>query len=275
MGCARLGAFWQGNGLRDARRAVNLALDNGVRFIDTADVYARGLSERVIGSVARERRADMVVCTKVGQVKSPTSSVGDFIHPDGGGRRWERAARSARTTGDPDQVPRNWSGPYLEWAFAGSLRRLRTSYVDVLLLHSPSTSVMEERAWQPTAERLLRSGAVRAFGVSVDDPSAASAAIDCDLVSWIQAPVNAATYPLWTTPLEAAAGRGVSVIARSPFQVPADDHTADGAHRPTPQFIVERLRASSRLKGVKAVLCGMSSTGHVAQNTRHWAAATS
>ena len=49
MGCAKLGAFWQGRSPGEGRRALDAALHAGVTLFDTADCYARGISERLVG----------------------------------------------------------------------------------------------------------------------------------------------------------------------------------------------------------------------------------
>ncbi|HEY6881023.1 MAG TPA: aldo/keto reductase, partial [Polyangiales bacterium] len=74
LGAGRLGAFWQGNSLRSAARTLEAALDAGVSVLDTADVYALGLSERVIGHVLRRRHVRPILCTKLGQLKTPIST---------------------------------------------------------------------------------------------------------------------------------------------------------------------------------------------------------
>src|SRR5688572_10733315 len=69
VGCGRLGAFWQGRGVLEGRSAVLEALCLGIRSFDTADVYARGISERLIGN-AIKGLGDAIVVTKVGQLKT-------------------------------------------------------------------------------------------------------------------------------------------------------------------------------------------------------------
>ncbi len=67
MGCARLGSsLWQGRSDAAGRASVALAVDLGVSFFDTADVYGRGRSERLLGETLRGRRAAVVMATKCG-----------------------------------------------------------------------------------------------------------------------------------------------------------------------------------------------------------------
>ena len=82
---------------REAKRIVDAAFDGGVNFIDTADVYHRGVSEEVTGRLVADKRADWVLATKVGSPFRP----GD---PNRGGlsRRWNRAG-----AGRKPRAPRN------------------------------------------------------------------------------------------------------------------------------------------------------------------------
>ena len=71
MGCAKLGAFWQGRSPAEGRRAIDAARRAGINLFDTADCYARGISERLLGRALLAEPGDVVVCTKVGLLKTP------------------------------------------------------------------------------------------------------------------------------------------------------------------------------------------------------------
>src|SRR4051794_31583448 len=64
MGCAKLGAVWQGRSLREGVEALHTAYDRGITLFDTADCYARGLSERLVGRAFRRGAPDVVISTK-------------------------------------------------------------------------------------------------------------------------------------------------------------------------------------------------------------------
>lgn len=91
-----------------SRSALCLAFDLGVSFFDTADLYGNGHAESLLGSVFRDCRAEIFLTTKAG-------------FRDGG------------TTQD-------FSSEYLRSALDASLKRLRTSHVDLFLLHNPSAT---------------------------------------------------------------------------------------------------------------------------------------
>lgn len=114
---------------------INHALDLGVNYIDTADMYDRGTSEAFIGSALKGKRSQVVIATKFGY------PMGDGPNEKGGSRH------------------------YMVQAIENSLRRLKTDYIDLYQIHMPDpTTPIEEtlRAF----EDLIRSGKVRYIGCS-------------------------------------------------------------------------------------------------------------
>ena len=120
--------------LAATRAVVDAALDAGVTFFDTADIYGRGLSEEYLGEVLQGRREQVVLATKFGL------DMGDGKGPRG-------------------------SPAYIRQAIEGSLRRLRTDVIDVYWYHQPDgeTPVAETLA---TLDEFVRAGTVRAIGAS-------------------------------------------------------------------------------------------------------------
>ena len=120
--------------LAATRAVVDAALDAGVTFFDTADIYGRGLSEEYLGEVLQGRREQVVLATKFGL------DMGDGKGPRG-------------------------SPEYIRQAIEGSLRRLRTDVIDVYWYHQPDgeTPVAETLA---TLDEFVRAGTVRAIGAS-------------------------------------------------------------------------------------------------------------
>jgi aryl-alcohol dehydrogenase-like predicted oxidoreductase len=116
-----------------SHEVVNAALDAGINFFDTADMYANGKSEELLGHALGRRRSDVFIATKFGQVM-------------------EGQGRGAR----PE---------YIRKAFQASLRRLNTDYIDLYHLHLPDPDV-------PIAEtlgaldELVKAGQVREIGCS-------------------------------------------------------------------------------------------------------------
>ncbi|HSU42945.1 MAG TPA: aldo/keto reductase [Casimicrobiaceae bacterium] len=124
---------------REANEIVAHALEAGVNFIDTADVYANGESERITGAAIGPQRERWILATKVGNVMKGDDNRAPFT--GGASRRWILAACDA------------------------SLRRLHTDYVDIYYLHidDANTRLDETVAAMGT---LIDSGKIRYFGVS-------------------------------------------------------------------------------------------------------------
>jgi aryl-alcohol dehydrogenase-like predicted oxidoreductase len=121
--------------LGEARNIVAAAAANGINFIDTADVYSKGVSEEMVGEILQGSRADWVLATKLG-------------NPMGNGRNQMHYSRS-----------------WVMRAIEQSLKRLGTDYVDILYLHRDYPDENLEEAVLALGD-LIRSGKIRAFGLS-------------------------------------------------------------------------------------------------------------
>lgn len=178
VGTARLGAFWQGRGVREGARTLEAALDLGVTLVDTADVYARGIAERLVGR-AVATRPEAVVMTKAGLLKTPQA--------------WVAASRATGTRPSPSGLKasaaagRCFHPGYLRWALEGSLRRLRMERIPVYLLHEPELSDVQDPQVVEAMTGFVREGLIGAWGVSTPDPQVAVAALDLPGTPWVQA----------------------------------------------------------------------------------------
>ncbi|WP_432825628.1 aldo/keto reductase [Dactylosporangium sp. CA-092794] len=127
-------------------RIIHAALDAGINFIDTADVYSQGESEVIVGkALASGKREDVILATKVhGQMGVPVDA------PLG-------------AKGDPNQQgnSRRWIMREVE----ESLRRLNTDYIDLYQIHRPDEDVDDEETLSALTD-LQRQGKIRAFGSS-------------------------------------------------------------------------------------------------------------
>jgi aryl-alcohol dehydrogenase-like predicted oxidoreductase len=121
--------------------ALRRARDLGVTFFDTADLYGYGRSESLIGIVLSKVRDQVVIATKVGNVRT--------------------------TSG---QVIKDFSKRHIFYAIDGSLKRLRTDYVDIYQLHNPSPADLEGGSIQEAMEMLQALGKIRFWGISVTSP---------------------------------------------------------------------------------------------------------
>jgi aryl-alcohol dehydrogenase-like predicted oxidoreductase len=190
LGCARIGGIFQ----RDSRAFVDLlkaARDGGVNFFDTADMYSQGESEELIGRAFRGQRHTVIIASKAGHVLPARRKFVARLKPFLGPvlklvrLRRDRLPASARGALTQDFTPR-----YLTNAAEGSLRRLRTDYIDLFQLHSPPADVVERGEWLPALDAMKRAGKIRYYGVSCDTMEAGLAALKYPEVSAVQFPLN-------------------------------------------------------------------------------------
>ena len=134
LGAMMFGA-WGNTDHDDSIRIIHKALDSGINFVDTADVYAQGESEEIVGKALKGRRDDVVLATKV------HGAMGDDPNRAGNSRRWIVAE------------------------VENSLRRLQTDHVDLYQIHRPDPAVDVEETLSALTD-LVRSGKVRAVGSS-------------------------------------------------------------------------------------------------------------
>ncbi|MER7904873.1 aldo/keto reductase [Streptomyces sp. NPDC052071] len=116
-------------------RIIHKALDVGINFVDTADVYSRGESEEIVGKALKGRRDEVVLATKA------HLPMGDDPNQRGNSRRW------------------------LVRALEDSLRRLGTDHVDLFQVHRPSPDTDVEETLSALTD-LVRAGKVRSIGAS-------------------------------------------------------------------------------------------------------------
>ncbi|HWG23293.1 aldo/keto reductase [Actinospica sp.] len=119
----------------ESNRIIHRALDAGINFVDTADVYSQGESEEIVGKALKGRRDGIVLASKMHY------PMGEDPNHGGNSRRWITAA------------------------VEDSLRRLRTDHLDLYQVHRPDPTVDVEETLSALSD-LIRSGKVRAIGTS-------------------------------------------------------------------------------------------------------------
>jgi aryl-alcohol dehydrogenase-like predicted oxidoreductase len=119
----------------DAVRIIHTALDAGINFVDTADMYSKGESEEIVGKALKGRRDDVVLATKV------HFPMGDGPNKGGNSRRW------------------------IVHEVEQSLRRLGTDWIDLYQIHRPDHTTDIEETLSALTD-LVRTGKIRAFGSS-------------------------------------------------------------------------------------------------------------
>jgi aryl-alcohol dehydrogenase-like predicted oxidoreductase len=187
LGCWQLGADWGQVDDADALAVLHAAVDAGVTFLDTADVYGDGRSERLIARFLAERPdAGVTVATKCGRRADP-------------------------------HVPAAFTPENLRSWIDRSRANLRTERLDLVQLHCPPTPVFHHDGVFDALDALVEEGVLAAYGVSVETCAEALAAIARPHVASVQIILNAFRRKPLEEVLPAARAAGVGIIARVPL----------------------------------------------------------
>jgi len=203
LGAWQLGADWGSVSEQAAHETLAAAVDAGVTFIDTADVYGDGRSERIIGGFLRERPGHgLTIATKMGRrvPQTPEAYTLDNF------RAWNDRSRA----------------------------NLGVETLDIVQLHCPPTAVYAVDEVFDALDTLVQEKRVSAYGVSVETCAEALAAIARPGVVSVQIILNMLRLKPLERVLPAAAAAGVGIIARVPLASGLlsgryDEHTTFGA----------------------------------------------
>jgi aryl-alcohol dehydrogenase-like predicted oxidoreductase len=211
LGCWQLGADWGEVDEDEALGVLNAAVDTGVTFLDTADVYGDGRSEALIGRFLRERRdAGITTATKMG-------------------RR-------------VDQVPENYNRKnFLAWNDR-SRANLGVDTIDLVQLHCPPTPVYSRDEVYDALDELVELERIKAYGVSVETVDEALTAIARPGIASVQIILNVFRQKPLEQVLSSAADSGVAIIAR----VPLASGLLSGRYRPDTTFAPDDHRTFNR-----------------------------
>lgn len=187
FGAWAIGADWGAVSDEDAMKTLHHALDLGINFFDTADVYGDGRSERLIAQLRRERPSDQFyVATKAGRRLNPHTSEG-----------YNRENLTA----------------FVE----RSLQNLQTDSLDLLQLHCPPTAVYYLPAVFDVLDGLVSAGKLQHYGVSVEKVEEALKAIEYSQVKTVQIIFNIFRQRPATLFFREAKEREVGILARVPL----------------------------------------------------------
>ncbi|WP_198598372.1 aldo/keto reductase [Mangrovicella endophytica] len=213
FGAWAIGGSWGDVGEADARAALHAALDAGVTFIDTADVYGDGRSERIIRDVLKERGGERpIVATKAGRRLDP-------------------------------HVADGYNAANLEAFIDRSLTNLGVETLDLVQLHCPPTEVFYRPEVFEALDRLVDKGKIRFYGVSVEKVEEALKAIAYPGVASVQIIYNMLRQRPAELFFREAKAADVGIIVRVPLAsgiltgkmsagstFAADDHRAFNRH---------------------------------------------
>jgi aryl-alcohol dehydrogenase-like predicted oxidoreductase len=167
---------------------IRRAREAGVTFFDTADSYGFGRSESLLGIVLSRHRPDVVIATKVGVVRNA----------DG-------------------ELKKDFSRQHIFHAVDGSLKRLRTDYIDLYQVHNPTLDDLRRHEIQEAMERLQDAGKIRFWGVSVTTPEEGLEVIQNGWAHALQVLYNVLNQAPATDLFPVAKEKGYGIIARVPL----------------------------------------------------------
>lgn len=211
FGAWAIGGSWGSVDDRESIAALHKALDLGVNFIDTADVYGDGHSERLIAGVLKERREEVIVATKAGRRLDPHTADG-------------------------------YTAANLTRFVERSLRNLDTDRLDLVQLHCPPTEVYYRPEVFGAMDDLVRAGKIRYYGVSVEKVEEALKAIEYPNVQTVQIIFNMFRHRPAELFFAQAQQRKVGILAR----VPLASGLLTGKMTPQSAFAADDHRAFNR-----------------------------
>jgi aryl-alcohol dehydrogenase-like predicted oxidoreductase len=212
VGCWAIGGSWGKINDEESVAALHRALDLGVNFFDTADVYGDGHSERLLARLRKERSEPFYVATKAGRRLNP--------HVAGGYNRENLTAFVER-----------------------SLVNLRVEALDLLQLHCPPTDVYYQPETFGVLDDLVRAGKLRHYGVSIERVEEGLKALEYPNVQSIQVIYNIFRQRPAERLFKECASKKVGILARVPLasglltgklarnqKFEADDHRTFNRH---------------------------------------------
>ncbi len=293
FGCSQIGGTVETKSDGQVVDTLLEALDEGINFYDTADLYAQGQSERLLGRAFRHKRDSVIIATKAGYRLTSAGALGarlkPIVRPLVRALPWmKKSVRRARSA----QIGQDFSPGYLRRAIDSSLARLQTDYVDIFQLHSPDSSTIEMGEFLETLETVKAQGKIRHYGVACRSVEDAFLCLRYPGICSVQIPINLFEFERASSFLTLAQELNIAVIARQALASgflarpasllrPEDFHVGEEEFRQKLaqaeafQFLDSRngrtlaqaaLQFVLQLAGVSVVIVGMRSRAHLHEN---------
>ncbi|MGY3716373.1 aldo/keto reductase [Sutcliffiella cohnii] len=182
-----LGCMSLGTEERTATDIVKRAIDLGINYFDTADLYDKGLNEQIVGKALKQQRSEIIIATKVGN-------------------RWEDGKEG--WTWDPSKA-------YIKKAVKNSLHRLQTDYIDLYQLHG---GTMEDHIDETIEafEELKQEGVIRYYGISSIRPNVIKEYVKKSAINSVMMQYSILDRRPEGVVLDLLKDNNISVIARGP-----------------------------------------------------------
>jgi aryl-alcohol dehydrogenase-like predicted oxidoreductase len=221
LGCMGMSEFYGRSKDEESSKTIHRALDVGINFLDTADMYGMGKNEEFVGKVIRERREKVILATKFGVIRGENGSF----------------------------LGRNGSPEYVPVACEASLRRLGVDYIDLYYLHGPDPKTPIEETIGAMS-KLVTKGHVRYIGISNIPPEGIRRAYSVHPIVALQS-----EYSIWDRAVEAEVipvcrELGIGFVCYSPLGRGAltghikqvENLDKDDARRSHPRFLGENFQ---------------------------------
>ncbi|MEO9294256.1 MAG: aldo/keto reductase [Nitrososphaera sp.] len=145
FGAWTLGLDWWGKKIDDneAIRMLKRAYDLGINFYETADMYGKGKSERLLGQAFKDMRNDVIYSTKWGYDMYGAEQIGH------------------------QELPQKHDPEFLQFALKQSMERLQTDYVDIYSLHNPKMDAIQNDELFASLDGLVKSNTIKGHGVAL------------------------------------------------------------------------------------------------------------
>src|SRR6267378_6895031 len=186
FGTWAIGSAWGDVEDKESLAALNRAVDLGVNFFDTADVYGDGRSERLLAQLKRDRKDEIIIATKAGRRLDP-------------------------------HVASGYTGKNITTFIERSLRNLETDALDLIQLHCPPTEVYYNPDLFGALDDLIKQGKIRHYGVSVERVEEAIKAIEYPNVQTVQIIFNIFRQRPADLFFDLATRHKVGILARVPL----------------------------------------------------------